>query len=83
MLVARDDRKLQSVSQEITSMFRGVRTATVIFDFTCLSNDEQVSRLEALLSAACTGKDIAVLVNNVGIVKRDTMATAASQSVLN
>jgi short-subunit dehydrogenase len=64
-------------------MFRGVRTATVTFDYSCLSNDEQVSKLEALLSAVCTDKDIAVLVNNVGIVKRDTMATAASQSVLN
>ncbi len=64
-------------------MFKAVKTATVTFDFTCLSTEDEVARLEGLLKTACVDKDIAVLVNNVGIVKRDTMATATSKLILN
>jgi len=48
----------------------------VVFDFAKLASAESVSDLESKLDQVLKDKEISILVNNVGMCKMDTMATA-------
>ncbi len=63
------------MSLKIQNDFK-VKAQYVVFDFAKLASAESVSDLESKLDQVLKDKEISILVNNVGMCKMDTMATA-------
>jgi len=57
------DKDVQGLAQMKTSS--GVEVETIVYDFANLGTVEQFNELERQVRAKCSGKDIAILVNNV------------------
>lgn len=59
-----------------------VFTQIVVFDFATLASPESVQELEQKLSAVTSGKQISILVNNVGFCKMAKMSEATIQDTM-
>ncbi|KAF0904324.1 hypothetical protein E2562_033292 [Oryza meyeriana var. granulata] len=71
VLVGRDPAKLRDVADAIARS-HGVRTKTVVFDFSLVST-VQGEKAMAALREAVEGVDVGVLVNNAGVAKPGAM----------
>ncbi|XP_040380861.1 very-long-chain 3-oxoacyl-CoA reductase 1-like [Oryza brachyantha] len=71
VLVGRDRAKLREVADAVTRS-HGVRTKTVVFDFSLVST-VQGEKAMAALREAVEEVDVGVLVNNAGVVKPGAM----------
>lgn len=63
IVIDKDSVKLPAAKAELEG--KGAQVVTIVFDFAALGTMEGFTKLESLLSGAVSGKDIAVLVNNV------------------
>lgn len=57
-------------------------TKIIVFDFATLATPESVQELESKLKAATDGKEISVLVNNVGTCKLAKMSDATIEDTM-
>ena len=55
------------VAQEIEAACPGTKTAVLVFDFAALATDESIKKLEGIVTAGAEGKDVSILINNVGV----------------
>jgi len=66
ILMARNQEKLDKVAGEIRAEYPDVKTKTLVFNFSELHTEEQISALQKLLREV--KEDVSVLVNNVGVL---------------
>ncbi len=66
VLVGRNLEKLNQVGKQLRQLNAAILTKTIVFDFSTLSTQESVEELENLLRQELEGKDVSILINNVG-----------------
>ena len=74
--MARNKNKLAQVAQEIAEEYPEIQTAVLVYDFAELETMISVIELENKVKEAISGRDVSILVNNVGIMHLGSLEVA-------